>query len=96
MGCERNKKRQEKTKGREERFLAVCLPLSDVLFLHPFFLLPGAQWSLSNRSTVFSKAMTIFDLANILSWSWQERDLLSGITSGRFSITGKDKYKIMG
>lgn len=40
VSCEKSKRRKEKYQGREERFLAVPLPLSDVLFLHLFF------WSL--------------------------------------------------
>lgn len=38
VSCEKSKRRKEKYQGREERFLAVPLPLSDVLFLHLFFL----------------------------------------------------------
>lgn len=42
------------------------MPLSVFfLFLHLFLnLFPAAQWSLSNRSTVFSKAVAIFDLSS--------------------------------
>lgn len=106
MSCEKSKRRKETYQGREERFSAVPLPLSDVLFLHLFFffgLSPAAWWSLSDRNTVFSKAMTIFDLDSnqysevVLARKrplWNQRVYYS--RSGRFSNTGKDKYKIMG
>lgn len=108
VGCKRNKNRHKKTKNREERFSAVCLPLSDVLLLHLFSfffnLFPAVQWSLSKRSTVFSKAMTIFDLSSNqyaeVVLAGKRPTLLNRrvyyIRSGRFSITGKDKYKTMG
>lgn len=58
--------RGDKKRPRAEKtdFFTVGLPLSDVLFLHLFSLFPAARWSLSNRSSVFSKAVTIFDLSS--------------------------------
>ena len=91
------------TEGREERFLAAPLPLSDVLFLHLFFvsslLLSGAF----QTEALFSKTVTIFDLDSnqysevVLARKrplWNHRGYY--IRSRRFSHTGKDKYKIMG
>lgn len=95
VGCERNKNRHKKTKNREERFSAVCLPLSDVLLLHLFsffFLISSLLFSgaFQREALYFQKPwlFLIFPLINMLRWSWQERDLLSWIAECTTSEVG--------
>lgn len=93
----------------EKKDFQLCVCLSLMFFCFTFFLFffnlfPAVQWSLSKRSTVFSKAMTIFDLSSNqyaeVVLAGKRPTLLNRrvyyIRSGRFSITGKDKYKTMG